>query len=94
MSCRVRPIYISIFVNAQGYSNNQTLNGTITVTPNNGGTALNIPVNMVIGSGSVTGSLVPNPTSASLSYPNGSNATLVYVTSNAAPKASTRRQQQ
>ena len=76
------PLSISVFVNSTGYSNNQTLTGSITVTPTNGGTPLDIPVSMVIGSGSVIGSLVPNPTSASLSYPNAISSTTITVTSN------------
>src|SRR3954447_23473275 len=73
---------LTVSVNSFGYGNNQTVAGSITVNPTNGGTALTIPVNMVIGSGGVTGSLIANPAFASLSYPNGNNFQNIFVSSN------------
>jgi uncharacterized protein (TIGR03437 family) len=64
-------------------SNNTTYNGTITVTPTNATSALNIPVSFVVGTGSSTSSTITaNPSSVALSYPNSSSQQVLVQTTN------------
>lgn len=77
-------LQLTVTANSFGLANNQTYSGSITVNPNNGGAQLTIPVNFTVGTGSVTGSLVPNPTIVTLGYPTGNLSQFLQVTSSSA----------
>lgn len=79
-----QPLQLTVYASSLGLINNQTYNGSVTITPTNGGTALNVPINFVVGTGSVQGTLIPNPTTISFSYPLGNTAQNVFVSSGVA----------
>ncbi len=76
------PLTLNVVATAPAGSINQTLTGSVTITPTSGAPALNIPVTLVVGTGSVTGSLIPNPTTISLAYPSGNTAQTLTVSHN------------
>ncbi len=84
------PVSLSIFANSQNLALNATYQGAIVLTPNNNSTqALTISVTFTVGTGSVTGSLVPSTTGITFGYPNGNTSAVMSVTSNTGTTAFT-----
>jgi uncharacterized protein (TIGR03437 family) len=78
------PLQLTVTANSFGLGNNQTYTGSITIAPNNGAAPLTIPVNFNVGTGNITGSLIPNPTFINFGYPSGNTSQFLTVTSNSA----------
>jgi trimeric autotransporter adhesin len=78
------PATFQIAANSSALNPNTTYSGTVSFTPA-GGSALNVPVSFVVGTGSTTtGTIVVSPNFVNLAYPTGTSSALVGVASTTA----------